>query len=58
MTQKLLFLYPHLKCLFMSGYTNDIIANHGVLDESVNFIQKPFKLDDLADKVREVLDSE
>ncbi|MGA2150621.1 MAG: hypothetical protein ABSG48_00460 [Geobacteraceae bacterium] len=42
----------------MSEYTNDIIASHGVLDESVNFIQKPFKLDDLADKVREVLDSE
>lgn len=49
--------YPHLKCLFMSGYTADIIAHHGVLDESVNFIQKPFSLNDLAGKVREMLDS-
>lgn len=38
------------------GYTADAIAPHGVLDESVNFIQKPFTLDELADKVRVVLD--
>jgi CheY-like chemotaxis protein len=50
-------LHPRLKCLFMSGYTADAIAWHGVLDEGVNFIQKPFSLYDLAIKVREVLDS-
>ena len=50
-------LHPLLKCLFMSGYTADAIAWHGVLDEGVNFIQKPFSLYDLAIKVREVLDS-
>lgn len=48
---------PQLKCLFMSGYTADAISRHGVLDEGVNFIQKPFSLPDLACKVREVLDS-
>ena len=48
---------PQLKCLFMSGYTADIIAHHGVLNEGVNFIQKPFSLLDLAKKVRAVLDS-
>ena len=37
--------------------TADVIAPHGVLDETVNFIQKPFSLFDLANKVREVLDS-
>jgi DNA-binding NtrC family response regulator len=54
---KLQSLTPQLKCLFMSGYTADIIAHHGVLDESVHFIQKPFSLPDLAKKVREVLES-
>ena len=41
----------------MSGYTADIIANRGVLDEGVRFIGKPFSLAVLAEKVREVLDS-
>jgi len=48
--------YPNLKCLFMSGYTANVIAHHGVLDEGVNFIQKPFSMADLSIKVREVLD--
>ncbi len=48
--------YPNLKCLFMSGYTANVIAHHGVLDEGVNFIQKPFSMGDLFVKVREVLE--
>ncbi len=48
--------YPHLRRLFMSGYTANVIAHHGVLDEGVNFIQKPFTMSDLAAKIREVLD--
>jgi two-component system, cell cycle sensor histidine kinase and response regulator CckA len=44
-----------LKYLFMSGYTADVIASHGVLDEGVNFIQKPFSIQQLAIKVREAL---
>ena len=50
-------LYPHLKCLFMSGYTSDIIAQQGILDEGVQFIQKPFLKNDLATKVRIVLEN-
>ncbi len=46
---------PNLKCLYMSGYTADAIAHGGILDEGVNFIQKPFRSDDLAAKVRQVL---
>jgi PAS domain S-box-containing protein len=56
LTIKLQSLNPQLKCLYISGYTSDVIAQHGVLDEGVNFIQKPFSLHVLAAKVREVLD--
>ncbi|OGK12875.1 MAG: hypothetical protein A2W80_08240 [Candidatus Riflebacteria bacterium GWC2_50_8] len=47
---------PGLKVLFMSGYTDEVIANHGVLDNNINFIEKPFTMNDLATKVRETLD--
>jgi len=49
--------YPNLKRLFMSGYTANVIAHQGVLEEGVLFIQKPFRNQDLAAKVREALDS-
>ena len=55
LANKLLSLNPQLKCLYMSGYTADIIAQHGVLDDGMHFIQKPFSLPGLANKVREVL---
>jgi PAS domain S-box-containing protein len=56
LARQLLSLSPGLKCLFMSGYTANVIASHGVLEEGVHFIQKPFSLHDLAAKLREVLD--
>ncbi len=49
---------PGLKTLYMSGYTADVIAYHGVLDEDVMFIQKPFSMQDLAVKIREVIEQE
>jgi len=55
LSEKLLSLYPTLKRLFMSGYTADVIADRGVLNEGVLFIQKPFSMDDLAHKVRQTL---
>ncbi|MFH1985282.1 MAG: PAS domain S-box protein [Pseudomonadota bacterium] len=51
-------LYPGILCLFMSGYTDDVIVHHGVLDEGVQFIQKPFSKQALAAKVREVIDAD
>jgi PAS domain S-box-containing protein len=57
LAKNLISLYPELKCLFMSGYTANVIAHHGVLEEGVHFIQKPFSMMDLAATVRKVLDS-
>jgi CheY-like chemotaxis protein len=51
----LLSNYPNLKILFMSGYTANVIAHHGVLDEGVHFIQKPFSKNDFGRKLREAL---
>lgn len=47
--------FHELKCLFMSGYTANVIAAQGVLDAEVNFIHKPFSIAELAKKVRETL---
>lgn len=49
--------FPELKTLFMSGYTANVIAHHGVLEEGVNFIQKPISRKDLAIKIQQVLES-
>ena len=46
-----------LKILFTSGYTANVIAHHGILEEGVHFIQKPFNRTDLAEKVREALEA-
>ena len=58
LAQRLLTHYPQLKCLYMSGYTVNVIAHHGVLDTGVNFLQKPFTIQDLRMKVHEVLQQE
>jgi PAS domain S-box-containing protein len=49
---------PRMKCLFMSGYTDDIIAPHGIFANGFYFIAKPFSLQGLVERVREVLDDE
>jgi PAS domain S-box-containing protein len=46
---------PSINVLFMSGYTAEAIARHGVLDRGINFMQKPFTKKDLAEKVRRAL---
>jgi PAS domain S-box-containing protein len=55
LAERLQSLYPGIRILFMSGYTADVIAQRGVLDESVNFIQKPFSMMALAVKVRDAM---
>ena len=55
LAELLLATHPTLKRLYMSGYTADLIAHHGVLDDGVHFIQKPFSFPDLVAKVQETL---
>ena len=49
-------LHPEMKVLYMSGYTDDAIVHHGVMGKGMNYIQKPFTVNGLTKKVREVLD--
>ena len=48
--------YPGMKCLFISGHTADVMARRGFLEKDVNFLAKPFTRDELAAKVRRILD--
>ncbi len=57
LAKNLLARDQNMKCLFMSGYTSDIIASHGLLEQDLQFIPKPFSRSDLARKLRNALDS-
>jgi signal transduction histidine kinase/ActR/RegA family two-component response regulator len=54
--QTLKEIRPHIKVLYMSGYTDNAIVHHGILKASVHFLQKPFTIHSLTQKVREVFD--
>ena len=56
LAERVMKIRPETGILFMSGYTANAIAHHGILDEGVHFIEKPFMSDRLARKVRAVLD--
>jgi PAS domain S-box-containing protein len=58
LAERLIPLHPKMKVLYMSGYADNAIVHHSVLEEGVNYIQKPFSIDELARKVREVLDKD
>jgi two-component system cell cycle sensor histidine kinase/response regulator CckA len=57
LAQRLSVVCPQVKVLYMSGYTDDAIVRHGILEPGVSFIQKPFTPRTLAQRVREVLDA-
>jgi DNA-binding NtrC family response regulator len=48
---------PGIKVLYMSGYTDNVIAHHGVLDDGIKFLQKPFSTKALAEKLDEIFGS-
>ena len=54
--ERIRLIRPNMKSLFMSGYTANVIVHRGILEEGVHFIQKPFSIDTLVNKVRKVLD--
>jgi two-component system cell cycle sensor histidine kinase/response regulator CckA len=58
LSARLCELYPQTKVLYLSGYTEDAIVHEGVLDSGTAFLQKPFTLQTLSRKVREVLGNE
>jgi CheY-like chemotaxis protein len=58
LAERLVSLQPNIKILYISGYADDTIVRHGVLETDTAFVQKPFSLTILARKVREVLDQQ
>jgi DNA-binding response OmpR family regulator len=55
--EKAALIRPDMKALYMSGHMDDVISPHGVLEQSTHFLQKPFSIRALANKIREVLDA-
>jgi len=56
LSEKLVTHQPRMKALFMSGYTAEIIAQHGALEAGLHFLQKPFTIQNFLEKVRKTLD--
>jgi FixJ family two-component response regulator len=58
LAERLMVDYPTLGVLYLSGYTDDAIAHHGVLEAGIELLHKPFTSETLARRVREVLDKQ
>jgi PAS domain S-box-containing protein len=58
LSDKIQILYPDIKVIFMSGYTDNAISSQGVLEPGLNFLEKPFTAEGLNRKIREVLDND
>ena len=58
LADKMVKIYPEIKILYTSGYPENVIAHHGMLDEGLNFIGKPYTMSTLAKKIREVIEKD
>ncbi|HPU29904.1 MAG TPA: PAS domain S-box protein [Syntrophorhabdaceae bacterium] len=56
LSKMLLSIKPDLKCIFMSGYTNNAIIHNGIIESGISYLQKPFTLHELSSKVRETIE--
>ncbi|WP_321495495.1 PAS domain-containing protein [uncultured Desulfobacter sp.] len=56
LAEEILLSFPNMKCLYMSGYPANVIAHRGILDDGLDFINKPFSKQDLSIKLRKILD--
>jgi len=56
LVKRIISQYPEMKVLYMSGYVKNFISHQGILGKEMDYIQKPFTVNELAKKVREVLD--
>jgi DNA-binding NtrC family response regulator len=56
LAERLSSLYPEMKVIYMSGYVKKVIYHNGILEKGMEYLQKPFTVNELAKKVREVLD--
>jgi DNA-binding response OmpR family regulator len=56
LVRRILPARPQMKVIFMSGYAEDAIVQHGILDAGMHFVQKPFRPSELSRRIREVLD--
>jgi len=56
LSEKIQRRFPKIRTLFMSGYTDDILAPHGIMVDGMHFIHKPFLMKDFANKIREIID--
>jgi two-component system cell cycle sensor histidine kinase/response regulator CckA len=55
LSERLRAIHPEMKVLFTSGYTEEVVVHHGVVERDVSFIGKPYLFDDLARKIRDIL---
>jgi DNA-binding NtrC family response regulator len=55
LAEKMQKIYPDMQCLYVSGYTANVIAHHGILDDDINFIQKPFSIEKLSAVLEDIL---
>jgi FixJ family two-component response regulator len=58
LADQILRIRPEIKILYTSGYTDDHIVHSGALDKGINFLSKPYSINSLADRIRQILETQ